>query len=183
MLNGPLLVTERLILRPPAEADFDAYAAMCEEEGTNDFIGGIVPRSTAWRQWCTLAGAWHIRGYSMFSVIERGNGTWVGRIGPWYPDGWPGREIGYGVRAQFAGTGYAYEAAVAACDFAVEFLGWDELMHCIAPDNLRSQALAKRLGATNNGPTRLPAPFQDHPVDKWTQSAADWRARRKEMKV
>ncbi len=54
-------------------------------------------------------------------------------------------------------------------------------MHCIDPDNLRSQALAKRLGAANSGPTRLPPPFQDAPVDAWKQSADQWRARRKEL--
>src|SRR3546814_6994841 len=85
----------------------------------------------------------------MFSVIERASGEWVGRLGPWEPDGWPAPEIGYGVSARFAGKGYAFEGAVAACDFAVEFLKWPELMHSIDPANTRSQALAKRLGATN----------------------------------
>ena len=96
MLNGPLLVTERLILRPPATEDFDGFAEMCTEEETMRFIGGTCPRSQAWRMWCTLAGAWHIRGFSMFSVIERATGEWVGRLGPWEPDGWPAPEIGYG---------------------------------------------------------------------------------------
>ena len=90
-------------------------------------------------------------------------------------------EIAYGVRAKFAGKGYAFEGAVAACDFAVEFLKWPELMHSIAPDNIRSQALAKRLGATNSGPTRLPAPFEQTRVDAWTQSAEAWRIKRKEF--
>ena len=182
MLNGPLLVTERLILRPPAAEDFEAFAEMCAEEETMRFIGGACPRSAAWRQWCTLAGAWHIRGFSMFSVIERATGEWVGRLGPWEPDGWPGAEIAYGVRAKFAGKGYAFEGAVAACDFAVEFLKWPELMHSIDPDNHRSQALAKRLGATNSGPTRLPAPFEDAPVDAWTQSADAWRSKRNALR-
>lgn len=179
MLNGPLLVTERLILRPPAEEDFDAFAEMCTEADTMEHIGGVAPRPTAWRQWCTLAGAWHIRGYSMFSVIERSSGLWVGRLGPWYPADWPALEIGWGVRNAFAGKGYAYEGSVAAYDFAVEFLKWDRVTHCIAPTNVRSQRLAERLGAVNSGPTRLPEPFQDAPVDLWVQSAADWRARRK----
>ena len=117
----------------------------------------------------------------MFSVIERATGEWVGRLGPWEPDGWPAPEIGYGVRAKFAGKGYALEGSVAACDFAVEFLKWPELMHSIDPANTRSQALAKRLGATNSGPTRLPAPFEDAPVDAWTQSADAWRVKRKEF--
>src|SRR3546814_8990057 len=98
----------------------------------------------------------------MFSVIERASGEWVGRLGPWEPDGWPAPEIGYGVSARFAGKGYAFEGAVAACDFAVEFLKWPELMHSIDPANTRSQALAKRLGATNSGPTRLPARSEEH---------------------
>src|SRR3546814_17221399 len=51
-------------------------------------------------------------------------------------------------------------------------------MHSIDPANTRSQALAKRLGATNSGPTRLPAPFEDAPVDAWTQSADAWRSTR-----
>lgn len=183
MLNGPLLVTERLILRPPATEDFDAFAAMCTEADTMEFIGGTCERSQAWRQWCTLAGAWHIRGFSMFSVIERSSGEWVGRLGPWEPADWPAPEIGYGVRAKFAGLGYAFEGAVAACDFAVEFLKWSKLMHCIDPKNLRSQALAKRLGTVNSGPTRLPPPFQDAAVDAWTQSADQWRRNRKELGI
>ncbi len=179
MLNGPLLVTERLILRPPAAEDFDDFAAMCTEADTMEHLGGALPRSQAWRQWCTLAGAWHIRGFSMFSVIERDSGKWVGRLGPWEPADWPGPEIGYGVRREFAGKGYAFEGAVAACDFAVEFLKWDQLMHCIDPANVRSQALAKRLGASNSGATRLPEPFHNNPIDAWTQSADQWRASRK----
>ena len=92
MLNGPLLVTERLILRPPAAEDFDSFAEMCGDAETMKFIGGACPPAQAWRLWCTLAGAWHIRGFSMFSVIERATGEWVGRIGPWEPAEWPAPE-------------------------------------------------------------------------------------------
>lgn len=178
MLSGPILVTENLILRPPAAEDFDAFAAMCTEEDTMMHIGGTAPRAAAWRLWCTLAGAWQIRGYSMFSVIERSSGAWVGRLGPWYPELWPDREIGWGVRGAFAGKSYAYEGAVAAIDWAFDFLKWDRVTHCIAPDNVRSQRLAQRLGAVNDGPTTLPAPFDDARVDLWVQDAATWRARR-----
>src|SRR3546814_6466680 len=172
MLNGPLLVTDRLILRPPAAEDFDAFAEMCAEVETMTYLGGACPRAPAGRLGCTLAGAWHIRGFAMFSVIERATGEWVGRLGPWQPDGWPGPEIAYGVRAKFAGRGYAFEGAVAACDFAVEFLKWDELTHNIDPANTRSQALAIRLGAANRGPARLPPPLEHVPVEAWMPSAA-----------
>ena len=31
----------------------------------------------------------------MFSVIEKDSGRWIGRIGPWQPEGWPGTEVGW----------------------------------------------------------------------------------------
>lgn len=177
-LAGPILVTERLILRPPNADDFEAWVAFSAEEETSRFIGETKARSEAWRGLCAMTGAWTIRGFAMFSVIERETGAWVGRIGPWQPEGWPGTEVGWGVAAAHAGKGYAYEAAVASMDYAVDILGWDDVMHCIDPANTRSIALAERLGSVNRGPTRMPEPFQDLPVDNWGQSAAQWRARR-----
>jgi RimJ/RimL family protein N-acetyltransferase len=182
-LNGPILQTERLILRVPEAADLDGFAAMGADEETMRYIGGHGPRSTAWRVLCVIRGAWDITGYAMFSVIERATGEFVGRIGPWEPEGWPGHEVGWGVLPKFAGKGYAYEAAVASMDFAVDVLGWERIIHIIDPANTRSIRLARRLGSTNLGPTRMPAPFADKTVDAWGQSAAEWRAHRKEANV
>jgi RimJ/RimL family protein N-acetyltransferase len=67
---------------------------------------------------------------------------------------------------------------VATIDYAVDVLGWTDIIHTIAPDNAESIALARRLGSTNRGPTRLPAPLAALPVDDWGQSAAGWRTRR-----
>lgn len=177
-LGGPMLITEHLILRPPARADFDGWADFYADPETMRFLGGAQPRATAWRTLCAMAGAWHIRGFGMFSLIERASGRWVGRAGPWQPEGWPGTEVGWGVLREFAGRGYAREAAIASIDFAFDQLGWTEVIHCINPENTASIRLAERLGAVNQGPTRLPAPFESEPVDRWAQSAAEWKARR-----
>ncbi len=177
-MNGPVLFTERLILRAPATADFEPWAAFHADEATMRHLGGVQPRSVAWRGLCTMAGAWQLFGFAMFSVIERTSGRWIGRIGPWRPDGWPGNEIAWGVLPEFAGKGFAQEAAVAAIDYAVDVLRWDDVMHCIAPLNAPSIALARRLGAINRGPTTLPPPHGLNPVDNWGQTAAEWRARR-----
>lgn len=177
-MSQPILFTERLLLRRPAAEDLDAWAAFSADPETMEHLGGPVERSVAWRHLCIMAGAWDITGFSMFSVIERGTGKWVGRLGPWQPEGWPGTEVGWGVAREFAGRGYAYEGAVAAMDYAVDVLGWQRVIHTIAPDNVRSWKLAQRLGSSNLGPTRLPAPLSDFPVDAWGQSADQWRAGR-----
>lgn len=181
MINGPVLVTERLILRPPGADDLDGWAAMAAEADTMEYIGGVAGRAGSWRQLCTMVGAWHISGFAMFSVIERETGAWIGRIGPWRPEGWPGSEVGWGIRAGFAGKGYAHEAAVAAMDFAVDILGWERIIHVIDPANTRSIALARRLGSANLGPTRLPDPYADVRVGAWGQTADQWRAHRRDM--
>lgn len=177
-MNSPVLFTERLVLRRPVAKDFDAWAAFNADPETMTHLGGPVARSVAWRGLCAMSGAWDIAGFAMFSVIERATGKWVGRMGPWQPEGWPGTEVGWGVAREFAGKGYAYEGAVAAMDYAVDVLRWETVIHTIAPDNDRSWKLAKRLGSYNMGPTRLPAPYADVRVDAWGQTAAEWRANR-----
>jgi RimJ/RimL family protein N-acetyltransferase len=91
--------------------------------------------------------------------------------------GWPGTEVGWGVAQEFAGRGYAREAAVASIDFAFDRLGWTDVIHVIAPDNAPSIRLAERLGSKHRGETRLPAPLEEFRVDAWGQTTAEWRAR------
>lgn len=180
---GPTLETERLILRPPRHEDFDGFAAMAQEEETMRYIGGLTPRDGAWRGMASLAGSWALLGYGMFSVLEKGSGRWLGRLGPWRPGGkegsWPGDEVGWGLIAAAQGKGYAYEGAAAAIDWAFDTLGWDHVIHCIDKDNIGSIKLAERLGSTRERQdVRLAPPFEEHVVDIYGQSKAAWRSRR-----
>ena len=177
--DGPVIETERLILRVPRIEDFDAYADMGEDVENMRFIGGAMPRAVSWRKFLQMPGAWLLQGYAMFAVIEKSSNQWVGNIGPWYPEGWPGTEVGWALRRKAWGKGYAYEAAVAAIDWAFDELHWTNVIHSIDLDNVGSQLLAQRLGSRNLGPGKLPAPFEDVQIDIWGQSREDWRARRK----
>lgn len=178
MSGLPVLFTERLILRAPEARDLDGFAEMGADAESMRFLGGTAGRSASWRMLCSLRGAWDIRGFSMFSVLDQASGAWVGRVGPWEPADWPAKEIGWGVHPRFAGRGYAHEATVAAMDYAFGVLGWDEVIHVIDPENARSIRLAERLGSAPRGPTRLPEPYHDAVVAMWGQSATQWYARR-----
>lgn len=177
-VSGPVIETERLILRPTRMEDFPRWADFMADEEAARFLGGAQDPAAAWRGFMSMAGAWSLTGISMFSVVEKASGLWVGRLGPWRPHGWPGTEVGWGLHRDSWGRGYAAEGARAAMDYAFDVLGWDEVIHCIDPDNRPSQVLAERMGAANRGPGRLPAPFEDVRVDIWVQSREQWRARR-----
>lgn len=176
---GPTLETERLILRPPIQEDFALWQLFSADEETTRFIGGVQKPPAAWRGMATLAGSWALKGFAMFSVIEKSSGRWIGRLGPWQPEGWPGTEVGWGIAREATGKGYATEGASAAIDWAIDHLGWTDVIHCIDPDNVASQNVARRLGSANRGPGKMPPPFEDAPIDIWGQSAAQWKARRK----
>jgi len=176
--SGPVIETERLVLRVPRIGDFDRFAELLGDEEAARHIGGHAPRGAAWRRFLQQPGAWMLQGFGMFSVIERASGRWVGQAGPWRPEGWPGNEIGYSFHPDAWGRGFATEAASAAIDWALENLGWEAFIHCIAPANEASKAVARRLGSTLLGPARLPPPYEDAPAEMWGQDAAAWRARR-----
>lgn len=174
----PQLQTPRLLLRPPTMDDFAPWAAAMADAETTRFIGGVQAPSEAWRGLMTVAGAWALTGVSFFSVIERDSGAWVGRVGPWQPEGWPGPEVGWTLAPAYRGRGYAVEAATAAIDFAFDTLGWSEVIHTIDPNNIGSQNVARRLGSERIGPCLLPAPYAASRVDAWGQSREAWRRRR-----
>ncbi|MGV1006368.1 MAG: GNAT family N-acetyltransferase [Candidatus Nanopelagicales bacterium] len=173
--KGVELRTPRLILRPPVQADFPGFTRFAAEPVTMRSMGGTVGPDLAWRSMAAVAGSWSLLGFGMFSVIEAATGEWVGRVGPWRPGGeagnWPGNEIGWGLLLSATGKGYATEAAQAALDWAVETLGWREIVHCILPENTASIAVAERLGSRLlRRDVPLTSPGGDVRVDLYGQS-------------
>ncbi|MBS0569768.1 MAG: GNAT family N-acetyltransferase [Proteobacteria bacterium] len=177
-MDQPRIETERLILRLPRIEDFDGYAELHADEEAARHIGGALPRAAAWRKFLQMPGAWMMQGFAMFSVCARANGEWLGFCGPWYPEGWPGTEVGWAFRRSAWGKGFAREAAVATIDWAFANLGWADVIHSISPENAPSQALARRLGSRILRRTHLPPPFEETEVDVWGQSRGEWFAQK-----
>jgi RimJ/RimL family protein N-acetyltransferase len=173
----PVLETERLILRRPGTEDLADWIENFSDSVTMHFIGGAQPPNMAWRNLTSVVGAWTVNGFSMFSVIEKATGRWVGRLGPWRPEGWPGNEVGWALARHAEGKGYATEGVSAARDFAFEVLGWERMIHSIDPLNTASIAVAHRIGSRHIGTLRLPAPGE-RDIDGYGQTRAEWLAAR-----
>jgi len=152
-----ILETERLYLRPFCQTDLDLYAELCADPEVMRYIGaGIpVPRSEAWRGMATILGHWELRGYGLWAVEEKSTRSLIGRVGCWYPEGWPDFEIGWMLRRSVWGKGFALEAARASVRYAFKVLNRPHIISLIAPENQRSIAVAKRLGETLQGQSDL----------------------------
>jgi RimJ/RimL family protein N-acetyltransferase len=167
--------TARLILRPPTEGDFEDWANLDADPEAVSFIGGVQDRVNAWQGLATTVGMWTLRGCGLFSVIERDTGAWIGRVGPWIPEGAIGTEVGWAFAPRVWGKGYATEAAGAAVAWAFENLAWTEVIHCIHRDNKASIAVAHRVGSSW---MRSDREADGKPVEVYGQSRATWRSAR-----
>ena len=90
----PRLETERLILRAPSEADLEAEAEFFASTPL-EIVGGPLRRDETWRSIAMLLGHWAMRGFGFWGVEEKDTGIYVGRVGLWFPEGWPEPEIGW----------------------------------------------------------------------------------------
>jgi RimJ/RimL family protein N-acetyltransferase len=168
------LETQRLILRAPEERDLDGWADFVADEAATEFLGGVQSRNAAWRNLATEAGSWRLKGYGMYSVLDRQDGRCIGRVGPHWPEGYPALEVGWGIMPSHWGRGLALEAATAAIDTVFRELACDEILHLIDPGNLRSIRLARKLGARRGARELLPEPYACFTVDGWRLSRSIW---------
>lgn len=180
VIGIPELETPRLRLRAIRPDDAEPFIAAMADPGFARYLsldGKPLSRADAWRRLMMIAGCWVVNGFSNWAVEERASGRFIGTLGPWQPEGWPGFEIGWGIFPAFQGKGYASEGAAAAVRFAHDVLGQDRILHLIAPANAASQGVAQALGAVKGDPWLPPWPNAE-PVERWVTTRESFRASR-----
>ena len=108
---------------------------------------GPIGRIDTWRHMAMLAGNWQLRGFGHWAVEVKESGRFVGRVGLWYPEGWPDYEVGWTIDRDVWGNGYAAEAGRMALYHARHTLGIQHIISLILPENARSIRVAEKLGA------------------------------------
>jgi RimJ/RimL family protein N-acetyltransferase len=171
----PRLETERLTLREWRDYDFDSYATFLADPAVARFLSGEpLSRTDAWRNLAIIVGHWVLRGYGMWAVERKEDGAFVGRVGLWNPEGWPGLEVGWTLGREFWGHGYATEAARAAMNFAFLTLDVERLLSVIDTRNRASQKVAERLGEQRGERRQIAVQGKSFTVDLWSISREAW---------
>lgn len=112
-----MIETPRLILRPPIYSDFQPMIEMFSEEPVLRQIGKLN-RSEIWTRLLRDVGHWQLMGFGQFSIIERAQNTYTGKVGFAVFERPLGRantniEMSWTLQSRFHGRGYATEAAQA----------------------------------------------------------------------
>jgi len=166
----PTVETERLVLRPFRESDLDALTRVMQAPAVRAslHLPDDVGREEAWSGMAASLGQWELRGTGQWAAIEKASGELVGRVGSHWPEraDWPGIEIGWSLHPDHWGKGYATEGGRATIGYVFEHHDVTEVFSVILEDNVRSQAVARRLGF-ELFETRVTAHFPTAPHGIW----------------
>ena len=143
----PVVETDRLRLRAPKMHDLPERTAFFASQRSH-FIGGPFDAFAVQRTMFSIIGSWALLGYGMWHIADKATDEFLGATGILFCPGWSEPELGWDLLEKAEGKGIAFEAASAARTYAANHLGQDGVISHIDPKNTRSEALAKRLGAT-----------------------------------
>jgi RimJ/RimL family protein N-acetyltransferase len=141
------LRTERLLMRPPREADLDDLLAFHDDRLVLKVFGAATRDEVG--EWIAIARrGWEERGHGRVVLLDREDGAFLGRSGLRLWPGFEEIEVGWSLIAAARGRGLATEAGRFWLDWGFRELDAPYFTANIAPDNAASIAVAQRLGMT-----------------------------------
>ena len=147
-----MIETERLILRNWREEDIEPFIRHTNTEGVMRWLGGTKSPEQLEAGIRTRMMRWQEeRGFTFWMVERKEDGALLGFCGIKIADdvGSPVEglhEVGWRLREDAWGQGYAKEAATASLDFAFDKLGAERVVALTVEGNSPSWGLMKRLG-------------------------------------
>jgi len=175
-----IAVTERLILREWRRSDRAPYRTALNTPRVTAYLGGPVSARQSDAGIARIRAAQAASGYSFWAVERRSDGAFLGYCGPKLvrdPSVSVGGEveIGWRLREDAWGQGYAREAAAAAMAWAWANLAVSRVVAMTVPANAASWGLMIRLGMTPRPDLDFDHPMftPDHPLSRHVVYAID----------
>ncbi|NGO15310.1 GNAT family N-acetyltransferase [Streptomyces sp. HC44] len=153
----PELRTDRLVLRRWRESDLEPWAAMNADPEVREHLGELLTREQSDAAVALMQAEFDERGFGWWALEARETGEFIGRAGlddvdedmP-FAGADAGVDIGWRLTRTAWGHGYATEAAMACLAYGFDVLGLPEVVATTTVNNLRSQAVMRRIGMTRD---------------------------------
>ena len=179
-----VVATDRLLLRAWRAGDAALLDRHCNTPAVMRWLGGVQPLDKM-VEVVERLGRWQAeRGFSFWAVERKSDGEFLGFCGLKLADGEgssvPGAmEVGWRLREDAWGQGYAKEGAIASLDQAFGVLGADRVVALTVDGNAPSRGLMLRLGMERRADLdyvdpRWPAEM--NPVIVYEIGKAAWRS-------
>lgn len=139
--------TDRLFLRKLQDYDVDEIFNMRSNEEIMRYIREPQTIRNESFQWIELISSrWDTEKIGFCGIIEKESKNFVGWCGLWLLKETNEIEVGYAIKKEFWGKGYATEAARRFLKYGFEELNLPKIVAVASPENQGSQNVMKRLG-------------------------------------
>ncbi|WP_300975070.1 GNAT family N-acetyltransferase [Sphingomonas sp. LHG3406-1] len=181
--------TERLRLREWDEERWAEFLRVTNTPAVMQWLGGVGDAAQMAAARARLDTYMADHGFTFWAVERRADDAILGFCGLKRANA-PGAEplhgeveVGWRLREDAWGQGYAKEAAIASLDLAFDRFGAERVIAFTAAGNAPSQGLMKRLGMRrlpehDFEDTRFPGDAAPNPQVTFAITAAEWRAQR-----
>jgi RimJ/RimL family protein N-acetyltransferase len=178
--------TERLRLRTWDPEDLDEFIRHTNTEGVMRWLGGVWPRERHEGAFGRIEKYQREFGHTFWIVERKSDGALLGFCGlkRVNSEGAPNPgdfEVGWRLREDAWGQGYAKEAAIASLDLAFGRFGAPHVVALTVNQNEASQGLMKRLNMTRRPDMDFESkdlPPEMNPTIVYRIEAEDWPAAR-----
>jgi RimJ/RimL family protein N-acetyltransferase len=149
-MSDTIFETTRLRCRRWRKADLDAVFEVYSDPVGARFIGDGTPitRDECMTWLAVTERNYATRGYGMFALEDRATDRIVGFCGLVHPGGQAEPEIKYAFHRSTWGQGLASEAVPALLAYGAQTFAMARIVATVAPDNLASQRVLRKAGAT-----------------------------------
>jgi RimJ/RimL family protein N-acetyltransferase len=157
-MNREIIESPRLFLRDLTTDDAVFMLALLNDAG---FVNNIGDRGVRTLEEAAhyienrLAASYRLHGYGQYLCVLKQDATPIGTCGLVKRERLDDPDVGFAFLPAFRSQGYATEAAQAVVEFARRRLGMSRLNGLVAPHNLPSIQVLKKLGMTQSGILRL----------------------------
>ena len=153
MYGDRTISTDRLFLTPFAPEHTDALFEMNSDPDVMRYLGGVQTRDETTEGIARVQRRWSAYGHGWWTVFLKGTNTVAGAACLQFLDHQENTplEVGWRLKTQYHGNGYATEAGKAAMDFGFDRICTDYICAVAEQANTASQRVMERLGMTYVG--------------------------------
>lgn len=175
--------TERLVLRDWREEDWGPFWQGTNTAAVMEWLGGVCDDAKRQGAQDRLLGYQRDHGHTFWVVERKEDGAILGFCGlkRCNQQGGPlgEMEVGWRLREDAWGKGYAKEAAMASLDLAFDRFGADQVVALTVQPNKASWGLMKRLGMVHRPDLDFEnSDFGDDTIIVYSISREQWAGRR-----
>lgn len=163
-----ILSTDRLRLRRWIDADVEPFVRMNQDAEVMRYFPRVNTAEETMAFLTRIEAFFDEYGYGLFALELKATGEFIGYTGFAKPrfESWftPCTEIGWRLKKEAWGQGYATEAATACLDHGFRELGLNRVYSFTALSNTRSERVMQKIGMERDGEFDHPMIEVGHPL-------------------